>query len=60
MLGAELRARTFCHKSDLLFDSFYLNSLPSGVDWYLGTSCGQCAPEPRQLDGVHSNQMHTA
>lgn len=38
----------------------YWSSFPSGVAWYLGTSCGQCAPEPRQLDSVHSNQTHTA
>lgn len=25
-------------------------SLPSGVAWYLGPSCGQCAPEPCQLE----------
>lgn len=28
----------------------YWPSLPSGVAWYLGSSCGQCAPEPCQLE----------
>lgn len=28
----------------------------AGVAWNLGTSRGQLAPEPRQLDGVHCNQ----
>lgn len=39
-----------------MFDQNFSSSVLSGVAWNLGTSRGQLAPEPRQLDGVHCNQ----
>lgn len=41
---------------ELIFNQNFSSSVLAGVAWNLGTSRGQLAPEPRQLDGVHCNQ----